>query len=212
MMGWLSDKMQRWRESIDSRAGAGSGDRVTTGWESLSEDLAANAEWSAGAQERLAAEVPDGAARRGIMQERSCRFVEEFGDSDIQALRGIYAETGSPGAVVAAMRDNPDRFGDPYIEGDSIVEIRRPRDPGAFARATTPLEKRMAACFCPLVRGAEGRLPVEYCECSAGWYRGIYEGIFDVPVDVTVDESLLNGDERCRFSIRIPGVLDSRER
>ncbi|MDM7992318.1 MAG: hypothetical protein QUS11_03315 [Candidatus Fermentibacter sp.] len=210
-MGWLSDKMQRWRESIDRRAGTGSGDRVTAGWEGLSEDLAANAEWSAGAQGRLVTEVPDGAARRGIMQERSCRFVEEFGDSDILALRGILAETGSPEAVVAAMRDNPDRFGDPFIESDAIIEIRRPRDPGAFALAQTSLERRMAACFCPLARGAQGRMPVEYCECSAGWYRGIYEGIFGVPVDVTVEESLLNGDARCRFSIRIPGVLDSLE-
>lgn len=210
-MGWLSDKMQRWRESIDRRAGAGSGDRVTVGCESLSDDPVANAKWSASAQERLAAEVPDREARRQIMQERSCRFVEEFGDSDIAALRDLFAGTKSPEAVVAAMRDNPGRFGDPFIEGDAIVEIRRPRDPEAFARAKTPLERRMAACFCPLARGARGRMPVEYCECSAGWYRGIYEGIFGVPVDVTVEESLLNGDRRCRFSIRVPGVLDSRK-
>ena len=210
-MGWLSDKMQRWRESIDRRAGAGSGDRVTVGWEGLSDDLAKNAEWSRLAQERLAAEVPDERARREIMQERSCRFVEEFGNSDILALSGIYRETGSPEAVVRAMRDNPNRFGAPFIEGDAIVEIRRPRDPAAYAAAKTPLEKRMAACFCPLVRGAEGRLPVEYCECSAGWYRGIYEGIFGVPVEVAVEESLLNGDARCRFTIRVPGVLGGRE-
>lgn len=210
-MGWLSDKMQRWRGSIDLRAGAGCGERVTSGWEDLSDDLAKNAEWSRQAQERLAAEVSDAGARREIMQERSCSFVEEFGDSDILALRGLYTETGSPEAVVRAMSENPDRFGDPFIEGDAIVEIRRPRDPAAFAAAKTPLEKRMAACFCPLVRGAEGRMPVEYCECSAGWYRGIYEGIFGVPVEVTVEESLLNGDERCRFTIRVPEALVGRE-
>jgi hypothetical protein len=207
-MSWLSDKMKRWEESIDRRAGCGSGSRVTRGWDSLTGDLAELAVWSGGAQERLAAEVPDPAERRAIMQERSCRFVEEFGDADIVELRNLYLETGSPEEVVRAMRDHPARFGDPFIEGGAIIEIRRPRDPEAFASASTPRERQIAACFCPLIRETTGTMPLGYCHCSAGWYRGIYEGIFDSPVEVTVEESLLNGDDRCRFVVRVPGILE----
>jgi len=206
-MSWLSDKIRRWQESIDRRAGEGIGSRVTEGWDGLTNDLAGIACWSSGAQERLAEEVPDPGARREIMQERSCRFVEEFGDADIAKLRDLYRETGSAEAVVRSMRENPDRFGTPFIEGGAIVEIRRPRDPAAYAAATTPREKRIAACYCPLVREIDGKLPLEYCDCSAGWYKGIYEGIFGVPVNVTVEESLLSGGGGCRFAIRAPGVL-----
>jgi len=208
-MTWMSDKMRKWERSIDACAGIGAGRRVTLGWEGLTNDLEAVAAWSVAAMERLAVEVPDAAARHGIMLDRSCVFVEEFGGGDIAALRTLYLETGSPAEVVRAMRENPDRFGDPFIEDDAIVEIRRPRDPAALATAVTPQERRAAACFCPLVRESCGPLPLEHCCCSSGWYRGIYEGIFGVPVDVTVEESLLNGDDRCRFAVRVPGILQT---
>ncbi len=206
-MSWMSDKMNKWERSVDACAGCGAGRRVTSGWEQIGSDLEALAGWSEKAMERLAVEVPDPAARRGIMLDRSCVFVEEFGDADIVKLAELYRETGSPAEVVKAMRENPERFGDPFIEEGAIIEIRRPRDPEAYARAGTPLERRIAACFCPLARETRGSLPLEYCCCSAGWYRGIYEGIFGSPAVVTVEESLLNGDDRCRFTIRIPGVL-----
>lgn len=206
-MSWLADKMRKWEASIDRRAGHGAGSRVTAGWSDLTDDLEKIAVWSREAQARLASEVPDESARREVMLERSCVFTEEFGDADIVKLRTLYRETGSAETVVRAMRENPGRFGDPFIENGAIVEIRRPRDPAAFAAASTPRERRIAACFCPLARETRDLLPKEYCCCSAGWYRGIYEGIFETPVEVTVDESLLSGGDRCRFTIRIPGIL-----
>lgn len=206
-MSWLSDKIRRWEESIDRHAGCGRGFHVTEGWEGLTNDPPSLAEWSEKAQERLEAEVPDEAARRGIMLERSCIFVEEFGDADIVRLRELFAETGSVEKVVVAMRENGGRFGRPFIDGDTIVEVRNPRDPEAYARATNDRDRRIAACFCPLVRETAGRIPLDYCYCSGGWYRGIYEGIFSSPALVTVEESLLDGGGSCRFRIRIPGVL-----
>lgn len=207
-MGWLSDKMRKWEEAVDREASPGAGGRVTAGWDGVPADPGALSRWTAGAMERLAAEVPDPAARRRIMLDRSCVFAEEFGNADLEALRTLFLETGSAEAVVKSMRENPDRFGDPFIDGGVIVEIRRPRDPVAFAAAKTRHERQSAACFCPLARESEDRLPLEYCSCSAGWYRGIYGAVFGVPVDVEVHESLLNGDDRCRFTIRVPGVLE----
>jgi hypothetical protein len=206
-LSWLSEKMKRWEESIDRNSAPGKGHGVVAGWDSLTNDGARLAEWSEGAQERLAAAVPDEAARRRTMVERCCTFVEEFGDEDIRKLRDIYRETGSVEQVLKSMRENGSRFGDPFLEGDAIVEIRRPRDPEAFAKARDARERQVAACFCPLIRETARRIPKDYCYCSAGWYKGIYEGIFGEPVEVTVEESLISGDERCRFSIRIPGVI-----
>jgi hypothetical protein len=205
-MGWLADKMRKWRESTDRHGGTGKGARVVEGWEALTDDLGAIARWSEGAQRRLSEEVPDAEARRLIMLERSCVFTEEFGDEDILQMRVLYRETGSLDTVLAAMRDNAGRFGEPFIEEGAIIEIRRPRDPEALAAACSDAERLAAACYCPLARESRNGLPLEYCCCSSGWYKGIYEGIFGAPADVSVEESLLNGDDRCRFVIRIRGV------
>lgn len=202
-MGWLEDKVDKWKSIIDARAGAGRGEAVVSGWKEAGGDPEKLAMWSACAMARLEELVPDAAARREIMLDRSCVFTEEFGDERILALRKIYDETGDIEAVLRAMRDDRERFGKPFLEGGAIIEIRSPRDKVAYAKASTDYERQMAACFCPLARAARARLPLEYCCCSAGWYRGIYQGIFQRPVEVTVEESLLNGDGQCRFSIRL---------
>jgi hypothetical protein len=202
-MGWLADKVNKWKTAIDARAGAGKGDIVTAGWQGLGDDPAALAAWSDQAMARLAEQVPDPAARQRIMLERSCVFTEEFGDEPILKLRKLYAETGDVEAVLDAMRSDRERFGQPFLEAGKIIEIRDPRDREAYNRATSDRERLMAACYCPLARAAVGRIPLDYCYCSAGWYRGIYQGIFQRPVTVTVEKSLLNGDDRCRFSVTL---------
>jgi hypothetical protein len=202
-MGWLEDKIIKWQAAIDARGGAGKGDNVVAGWQSVGDDPEALAEWSAQAMVRLAQQVPDSSARQKIMLDRSCVFTEEFGDEAILALRRLYHETGQVEEVLRSMRENKERFGQPFLEGDAIIEVRRPRDPAAYAKAKNDYERQLAACFCPLIRASRKRVPLEYCCCSAGWFRGIYQGIFRRPVTVTVEKSLLNGDDSCRFSIAV---------
>lgn len=202
-MGWLEDKVTKWNAAIDARTGEGKGGKVTAGWEEAGKDPEKLAAWTACAMRRLTEAVPDIGQRREIMLDRSCEFVEEFGDGRIQALRKVWAETGDVEAVLRSMREDRERFGQTYLENGAIVEVRSPRDKEAYSKATSDYEKQTAACFCPLARAARGRLPLEYCCCSAGWYRGIYQGIFQRPVEVVVEKSLLNGDGQCRFSVRL---------
>lgn len=206
-MGWLEDKIEKWKAAIDARAGAGMGEVVTAGWKEAGKDPERLASWTACAMQRLAETVPEIGKRREIMLDRSCVFTEEFGDERILALRKIYKDTGDVETVLQAMRQDRERFGQPFLEEGSIIEIRQPRDKEAYAKATNDYERQMAACFCPLARASRVRLPLEYCCCSAGWYRGIYQGIFQRPVEVTVEKSLFNGDGQCRFSIRLTGRL-----
>lgn len=202
-MGWLEDKVEKWKAAIDARAGTGKGEEVAAGWREAGNDPEKLAAWSACAMARLAEVAPDAEKRREIMLDRSCVFTEEFGDERILELRKVYDETGDVEAVLKAMRQDRERFGQPFLENGAIIEVRSPRDREAFAKAADDHERQMAACFCPLARAAKARLPLEYCCCSAGWYRGIYQGIFRRPVEVTVEKSLLNGDGQCRFSIRL---------
>jgi predicted hydrocarbon binding protein len=46
-------------------------------------------------------------------------------------------------------------------------------------------------------------MPVTYCLCGAGWYRQQWEAATGKPVRVGVARSLLKGDDRCTFSVRL---------
>jgi hypothetical protein len=206
-MSWLEDKTKKWAALIDRHAVPGQGNAVTAGYERVPDRPEEYAVWSEAAMERLQSAVPDRAVREAIMQGRACVFSEEFGEGPIASLAALFAQTKSVDAVLDAMCASKDKFGHPYREGNIIYEVRNPRDPAAYAAATTPYEKQLAACFCPLIRATRRVVPKEYCHCSAGWYKGIYEGIFKTPARVEVLESIISGDEHCKFAIRLPEIL-----
>ena len=205
-MAWLADKMKKWAAQIDRHA-PGKGDSVIAGYDKVPDRPEEYAVWSEQAMKRLETAVPEQPAREEIMQGRACVFTEEFGTGPIDALAKLYAETKSVDKVLEAMGADKGKFGQPYREGSVIYEIRSPRDPEAFAKAATPYEKQMAACFCPLMRATKNVVSKEYCHCSAGWYKGIYEGIFETPIRVEVLEAIISGDEHCKFAIHLPGDL-----
>jgi hypothetical protein len=205
-MSWLADKMRKWAAQIDRHA-PGQGKKVTAGYDRVPDRPEEYAVWSEKAMERLMTAVPVQAAREEIMQGRSCVFTEEFGDSQIAALAALFTETKNVDTVLEAMCSSRDKFGHPYRDGNVIYEVRSPRDPAAFAAATTPHEKQLAACYCPLMRATRRVVSKEYCHCSAGWYKGIYEGIFGTTARVEVLQSIISGDDSCKFAIRLPGIL-----
>lgn len=90
-------------------------------------------------------------------------------------------------------------------EGRVIFSTKNPRDPEAYARATTQVEKRRAACFCPIIRNylEEGMSPT-FCYCSAGFERKQWEEVLEQPVRIDVVKSLLKGDDYCQFAIHLP--------
>jgi predicted hydrocarbon binding protein len=47
-------------------------------------------------------------------------------------------------------------------------------------------------------------IPVTYCYCGAGFYKGIWEYILQRPVRVEVRESVLKGDDVCRIIVHLP--------
>ena len=68
--------------------------------------------------------------------------------------------------------------------------------------------KRYYACHWSLVRSAildeKNEISDLFCYCSAGYEKLRFDVIFEESVDVEVFESILKGDIRCRFAIRIP--------
>jgi effector-binding domain-containing protein len=111
-------------------------------------------------------------------------------------------------SVINMMSDDNAWADRPIRQGNRIIEIKSPADPKAFKKASNPVEKRKAACFCPVIKNyLEDDIPREYCYCSAGWFRRQWEVTLSKPVKVDLDKSVAQGDDVCRFIIHIPEDL-----
>jgi hypothetical protein len=141
----------------------------------------------------------------------SCAHV--FPPGQLEKLRKVFQDTrektGQPleavDAVLAFMVTDPG-WGEKgaYREGSIIYHTKNPCDPEGHTKAVTDAEKRAAYCFCPVIRTKlEQGMPVTYCLCGAGWYRQQWEAATGKPVRVGVARSLLKGDDRCTFSVRL---------
>jgi len=76
-----------------------------------------------------------------------------------------------------------------------------------YFNETDPEKKRKLYCHCPRVRdevGSEPILPIEYCYCGAGFYKGIWEEILGEQVEVEMLESVMKGDEVCTIAVHLP--------
>jgi hypothetical protein len=58
-------------------------------------------------------------------------------------------------------------------------------------------------CYCGSVSKSGKLLPIEYCYCSAGWYKQLFEEILSRNIEVKVLNSIISGSKTCDFEIRI---------
>jgi effector-binding domain-containing protein len=178
------------------------------------------ATWLKGAMERLDSIVGDEDTRRDIM----ITVGDQFPRTRIQMLRDVYQRTGDLDELLEIMR--ADRtLGDlswyevPVREGNFIHVTKDPYSPEEYQKATDENEKRAAYCHCGRLREAIRTgmtMSRTYCYCGAGWYKQLWEGILGQPVRVEVVKSVLQGDDRCSFTIQLPtmlveGLIDGRQ-
>ena len=171
-MGWLEDKLAKWRSGIAVAVGEEAASYITAGGEGLAEMTPVDrAGWTAGVLERFAERVPDEALRRKLLTGFSCSYLEEvelgLGPEPLERMRALYRETGDLDAVLEAMRAaniaEKRNVYPPYERsGNTIIITKRPRDPEGVAKATNKLERRQAACYCPLAAAAPEPLAPEY--------------------------------------------------
>lgn len=144
----------------------------------------------------------------------SCAHV--YPSEQLAKLRRVYEEAnerlGDPLAAIDAVLDfmssDPGWSNRPRREGRIVLSSKQPRDPAAYAAATTKEDRARAYCFCPMIRERLGSgMPASFCNCGAGWFRQQWEAALGRPVRVRIVESLLQGDERCTFAIELPEHL-----
>lgn len=181
--------------------------------------------WSREAMERLDSLV-DEKGRKEILSGCACRYPS----SDLDEIRKSYQEARDIDRAIrmlqerfeAFLRDDLRLHEDLVMEivargwglagvrqGNTIVATKIPKSGNLeeYMRETDPARKRQLYCHCPRVRDAVGTpetMPLTYCHCGAGFYKGIWEEILQRPVEVELLTTVLRGDDLCRIAIRLP--------
>jgi hypothetical protein len=92
--------------------------------------------------------------------------------------------------------------------GNVLYVTKIPYRTREYLAATDALQKRYLYCHCPWARESlrqpDGPVPAILCRCSAGFHKKPWEIIFEQHLEADVLESVLLGDERCRFAIHLP--------
>lgn len=114
-------------------------------------------------------------------------------------------------AVLDYVRNEPEIGGGVRV-GNIVYETKIPFLTKEALAETNPTLKRYYFCHCPWAREAiksgEAVAPI-FCNCSAGFHKKPWEAALGQEVRVDVLESMLQGDERCRFAIHLPeGVVE----
>jgi hypothetical protein len=99
--------------------------------------------------------------------------------------------------------------------GDALLATKIPYDPDHWLSESDPAERRYLACHCPFVRESlkkntgthanqEPSVPADWCYCSAGFEKLLFDEVLDADLQVELVESVLQGQDRCRFRIHLP--------
>ena len=112
--------------------------------------------------------------------------------------------------VVEFVRSDPEISG-VRRDGDTLYKTKIPYMPKRYLEAADPVEKRFYACHCSWARhsihAGGAMVSEEFCHCSAGFVAQPWEKALDTELEVEILESVLAGDQRCRFAIRLPQTV-----
>jgi hypothetical protein len=116
--------------------------------------------------------------------------------------------------VLDFVRSVPDMGGGVRV-GNIVYETKIPYMTKEYLAEKDPTLKGYYACHCPWAREAlknkAVKLSETFCYCSAGFHKKAFEVIFEQQLKVDVLESILQGNDRCRFAIHLPeGMLYER--
>ena len=182
-------------------------------------------EWTRCAMSRLESSVDETRAR-AIMTGCACRYPT----SGLQEIRETYARNKDADLAHRMLQERfetflrdtlqlDDRLIDEIVrlgwglagikQGNTVIATKIPKSGSlaAYMQEQDPQTRRQMYCHCPRVRVAlktEDTLPVLYCYCGAGFYKGIWQEIVQEPVTVEVLDSVLVGGDVCRVAIHLP--------
>jgi hypothetical protein len=164
--------------------------------------------------------------RRAILTGCACQYPK----AALAGLRETYEETGDLALVHGMLQEQfesllrdtlqldedlvQDVVGRGWgsagvLDGPTVVATKIPKSGflREYLREQSASKKRQLYCHCPRIREAlksSVTMSPTYCYCGAGFYKGIWEEILGEPVEVELLETVLQGDEVCRFAVHLP--------
>jgi hypothetical protein len=136
------------------------------------------------------------------------RLVAEL-EGAMKSGRLWYEQEITPEVVELIRADQTIQNG--VLEGNVVLKSKIPFAPAKWLQEKDPKMRRYYACHCQLARDAilagTSRSLAVFCHCSAGYEKLPLEVALGVLLEVKVLENVLNGGDRCRFAIKIPGQL-----
>jgi len=132
---------------------------------------------------------------------------EAVADLEEHARSGeIWFEQAITPEVVEFVRANQEILSAIH-DGDRLYITKIPYATPEFLQERDPRRKRHYACHCPLARESilmsDLEIPPDWCYCSGGFQKLMFDVVFAQDHDVELLESVLRGDMRCRFAIKI---------
>ncbi|MFN2114678.1 MAG: AMP-binding protein, partial [Anaerolineae bacterium] len=201
-------------------------ERVLQGSEGLTDESSRREviEWTRKAMERLTA-LTDPRTSHDVMSGCACQYPV----SQLRDARRAYKEWGDVAAAVAVLQAQFEDFLTNQLglseslvrrvvdlgwglagrlEGKTVFATKIPKSGSLeeYLAEPDPEKRRALYCHCPRVRDAVAMgedLPLTYCLCGAGFYRGIWEEILQRPVRVEVVRSVLSGDDVCTVAVHL---------
>ena len=140
-------------------------------------------------------------------------FLEMKRQEYVQYLEGIkdrgelYFTQEITDEVVAFVRDNPE-VAQGIRVGNILYITKIPYMTKEYLAEMDEEKKRYYYCHCPWARETlkqgEKVVSATFCHCSAGFVKKPWEVILGQKLEVDILESILQGDQRCRFAIHLP--------
>jgi len=208
-------------------------DEILEGSENISQNSRRDDvfKWSDKAMKKLESLTNDIETKK-ILLNCACHQSQEA----LQVYRDLYIKTDNIDLVIQKMHEDFELFikeglklEDKYVQtvidrrmgfagirdDNKIIATKIPKS--AFIKEwfeeTNPTKKRALFCHCPRIRDAlvdkEKILPRSYCYCGGGYYQNVWETILQKPVGIEILETVMHGDEVCKFAIILPEVIES---
>lgn len=97
------------------------------------------------------------------------------------------------------------------LDDEKLYLTKIPYDVKNYLVEEDPKQKRYLSCHCPFARDAILNDSIDisplWCYCSAGFEKYPFEVVLDQPLKIKVLESVLAGNDRCRFVIDLKNIL-----
>ena len=140
--------------------------------------------------------------RVGFMQRRFAKLIDNMGDKITPGQREELIE--QMGRNCSAMNNDKWKGFNGSIE-NALADIEKDfAEKATYDKQTqtiTIIGRPSTECFCPFAGGKN--IAKEFCNCSIGWQKNTFETISGKKAEASIIASVLRGNDRCSFSIKL---------